>query len=158
MGYYNKSNHKIIIQNNNKFTLSCYNSGQVLLTIVLTIFAISLVILVTIANSLISNMFLLPQKIAYYKSYYAGVSCIDIALLNFKNNISYRGGENIAISTDMNCKILPIESNGDSKLIKVIGRSIGIQRYFLVVIKKLDSEALRHKYKVEIIQEVDSFN
>lgn len=149
------------IQNNiqgNSFSLFYSSSGQVLLITIIIIFAISLAILLTATKGLISTMSLFPEKIAYYKSYYAGVSCTDIALLNFKNDVSYPGNENIAISSDMNCQILPIESNSDIKLIKVIGVSAGLQRYFLVTIKKVNDNGIDRRYKLETIQEVDSFN
>ncbi len=142
---------------NKKISLPFYSSGQILLLTIIIIFSISSAILLTTMKSLISTMLLLPEKIAYHKSYYAGVSCMDIALLNFRNNISYIGNENIAISPDMTCLILPVESSFDNKYIKTTGISGSVQRNFLATIKKIDANGAEQRYKLEKIEEVDSF-
>lgn len=131
-------------------------SGQTLITIVIVLFFISFLILSTLTKNLINELSIFTKKVDFYKSYYAGISCVEIALSNFKNDINYAGNEQKSIVQNVNCQIKPAITSSTSTVFQIIGVSNDVNRYFLTTLtKSILSKTIQ--YQLSSVNEVNNF-
>ena len=92
------------------------SSGFIALVTVLIIFAIALLIGLSVSLLSISEAQMGLKKAQSSQAYFLANLCAEQALIKLKENIDYSGGETIEIGGG-NCQILPIEGNWTIKTI-----------------------------------------
>ena len=92
------------------------SSGFIALMTVLIIFAIALLIGLSVSLLSIGEATMGLEKTQSSQAYFLANLCAEQALMKLKENIDYSGGETIEIGGG-NCQILPIEGNWTIKTI-----------------------------------------
>ena len=92
------------------------SSGFIALVTVLIIFAIALLIGLSVSLLSIGEATMGLKKTQSSQAYFLANLCAEQALMKLKENIDYSGGETIEIGGG-NCQILPIEGNWTIKTI-----------------------------------------
>lgn len=91
------------------------NKGFIALITVLIIFAIALLIGLSLALLSISEAFMGLKKTQSSQAYYLANLCAEQALIRLKEDINYPGGE-IIEAVGGSCQIFPIEGNWTVKI------------------------------------------
>lgn len=99
-------------------------NGYIAITVTIILSLLMLILAGTLGMSALLTRFETMDFSNKKSSYFMAKSCLDHALLKLAENGNYAGNENLDINS-YQCSILPIETSGPDKIIKVRSKIMG---------------------------------
>lgn len=99
-------------------------NGYIAITVTIILSLLMLILASTLGMSALLTRFETVDFSNKKSSYFMAKSCLDYALLKLAGNGNYAGNESLNINS-YQCSILPVETSGSDKIIKVRSKIMG---------------------------------